>query len=47
MKLDPYKHKEKYQSWKEKVKEGILGISRENSEVILKYVFDMRLIQAV
>jgi integrase len=41
MKIDPYKHKEKYFSWKEKVKKGIPEISKENSEIILQYVTDM------
>ncbi|MEK6860663.1 MAG: tyrosine-type recombinase/integrase [Nanoarchaeota archaeon] len=45
MKIDPYNHKIKYQQWKEKVDEigYIEGISKENSEIILKYVFDMEL----
>ena len=41
MKLDPYKNKERYLNWKERVKEGIPGISKENSDLILRYVFDM------
>ena len=45
MKIDPYKHKEKYLAWKEKINEVgyIEGISRINSDMILKYVFDMEL----
>jgi len=45
MKLDPWKHKEKYLKWKEKVKrEGcIKGISKTNSDLILKYIFDMEI----
>ena len=35
MKIDPYKHKEKYLIWKEKVKQGIPDISKINSEIIL------------
>jgi hypothetical protein len=31
MKIDPYNHKEKYLNWKEKVKDGIPGITKENS----------------
>jgi len=32
-KIDPYKHKERYISWKEKIiKTGISEISEENSE---------------
>ena len=45
MKRDPYKHKEKYQAWKERIDElgYIEGISKENSDLILKYIFDMEL----
>jgi hypothetical protein len=41
MKIDPYKHKEKYQAWKIREKGGISGISKENSDLILKYLNDM------
>ena len=41
MKIDPYNHKERYLSWKEKVKEGIPDISKENSDIILQYLGDM------
>src|SRR3989344_4209113 len=41
MKIDPYKHREKYFSWKEKVKDGIPNISKSSSELILRYIFDM------
>ena len=41
MKLDPYKHKEKYSKWKENNKEYIMGISKENSEIALQYLNDM------
>jgi len=45
MKIDPYKHKEKYQAWKKKISEigYIEGISKINSDLILKYVSDMEL----
>ncbi len=45
MKRDPYKHKETYQAWKEQIDElgYIEGISKENSDLILKYIFDMEL----
>ncbi len=44
MKIDPYKHKEKFQAWKEKVAEkGISDISKANSDIILKYISDMEL----
>jgi len=42
MKIDPYKHEEKYKRWMEKVKvEGIPDISKENSKIILQYILDM------
>jgi len=41
MKIDPYKHKERYLNWKEKVKDEIPDISRENSDLILQYLNDM------
>ena len=44
MKIDPYKHKERYLSWKQKVlNEGIPEVSKANSKHILNYVFDMEL----
>lgn len=41
MKIDPYKHKEKFLTWKEKVKNGIPDISKQNSDIILQYISDM------
>jgi len=41
MKIDPYKHKERYHQWKESVKEGISDISKKNSDTILRYISDM------
>ena len=41
MKIDPYKHKEKYLGWKEKTREGIPDLSKENSDLILRYLVDM------
>lgn len=42
MKIDPYKHKERYFNWKGKaLKEGIEGISKYNSDLILQYLTDM------
>ncbi len=41
MKIDPYKHKERWENWKEKTNEGIPEISKENSDIIRKYLFDM------
>lgn len=43
MKIDPYKHKERYLKWKKSVKNGIPEISQENSEIILKYLNDMEI----
>jgi integrase len=41
MKIDPYKHKEKFLNWKQKVKNSIPDISKQNSKVILQYISDM------
>jgi len=42
MKIDPYKHKEKYQAWKKRVEEsGMPGISKTNADLIFKYITDM------
>ncbi len=41
MKIDPYKHKERYIAWKDKVKSGIPKISVFNSDIILQYLGDM------
>lgn len=41
MKIDPYKNQQRWQNWKEKVKEGIPDLSKENSDIILKYLEDM------
>lgn len=42
MRIDPYKHKERYENWKEKVSvSGREGISKNNSDIIIKYVTDM------
>ena len=43
MKIDPYKHKERYLRWKKSVKDGIPDISKENSDIILKYLNDMEI----
>ena len=43
MKKDPYKHKERWFSWKEKVKNRIPDISKQNSDLILQYLEDMEL----
>ena len=41
MKIDPYKHKEKFLIWKKKVANGIPGISKQNSDTIAHYISDM------
>jgi len=41
MKIDPYKHKERYLNWKKAVEQGIPDISKTNSDFILKYLYDM------
>lgn len=42
MKIDPYKHEERYLKWKKGVEEkGIPDISKSNSDMILKYIYDM------
>ena len=41
MKIDPYKHKERYLAWKPTVEHGISGISKENSDLVLAYLNDM------
>jgi hypothetical protein len=42
-KIDPYKHKETYEAWKEKVKNGIPDINKTNSDTILQYLLDMEM----
>ncbi|MBS3092700.1 hypothetical protein J4466_04765 [Candidatus Pacearchaeota archaeon] len=41
MKIDPYKNKERWLKWKEKVKSRIEGLSKTNSDLILQYLNDM------
>ena len=41
MKIDPYKHKERYLNWQEKIKGVIPEISKFNSDLILKYLDNM------
>ncbi len=41
MKIDPHHQEERYLNWKEKDKNGINGISKENSDLILQYLEDM------
>jgi len=41
MKLDPYKHKERYLKWKEKTKDGIKGMGEYNFQLLKRYLSDM------
>ena len=44
MRIDPYKHKERYLNWKNKLTEkGIEGVSKPNSDLILRYINDMEI----
>ena len=43
MKIDPYKHKERYAKWKANSKQGIPEISEYNSNLLLAYLQDMEL----
>ena len=41
MKIDPYKHEEKYLQWKEKTQSAIPEITKANSDIIKQYLQDM------
>jgi len=41
MKIDPYNHKASFLEWRKKCQKGISGISKADSDLILKYVDDM------
>lgn len=41
MKIDPYKHEERYLRWLKNVENGIPGLNKENSEIIMAYLKDM------
>lgn len=41
MKIDPYKHEERWCNWKARVCNGIPNISKTNSDLILNYLNDM------
>ena len=41
MKIDPYKHKERYLSWKSKNNGEIKGMTKANSDLTMKYLSDM------
>lgn len=41
MKVDPYKHKERYLSWKTSINGKIPGLSEKNSKIVFEYILDM------
>ena len=42
MKIDVYGHKQRYERWKEEVvKTGEEGLTKKNSDILIKYTFDM------
>lgn len=43
MKIDPYKNKERYTAWRKGLENGISGVSKENSDIILRYLDDMEM----
>jgi len=43
MKIDPYKHQQKYSHWKAKIKGRIPKLTKENSDLLLKYLNDMEI----
>ncbi len=42
MKRDPYKSKEKWENWKNK-NQNIKGVSKDNSNIILRFLYDMEI----
>ena len=43
MKIDPYKHKQKYMHWKSKINGIIPDLTKENSNLLLKFLNDMEI----
>ena len=41
MKIDPYKHKERYLKWRKNAEKGIPAINKTDSDLILRYLDDM------
>lgn len=41
MKIDPYKHKERYLKWRKNVEKGIPDLNKTTSDLIIRYVDDM------
>jgi len=43
MKIDPYQHKQKYMHWKSKINGVVPELTKENSDLLLKYLNDMEI----
>ena len=43
MKLDPYKHKQKYMRWKSKINGKVPELTKENSDLLLNFLNDMEI----
>jgi len=43
MKIDPYKHKERYFGWKSRINGRVPDITQENSDLLLKFLNDMEI----
>ena len=43
MKIDPYNHKDRYEKWKSKSKDGMDGLTQGNSDLLLHYLKDMEI----
>ena len=43
MKIDPYNHKQRFLKWKAATQQGIQGLSKENSDLIKRFIGDMEL----
>jgi len=43
MKIDPYKHKQKYTHWKDKINGRVPDLTQENSDLLLKFLNDMEI----
>jgi len=41
VKIDPCKHEERWDRWKERTANGIPNISKTNSDLIIQYITDM------
>jgi integrase len=43
MKIDPYKHQQKYSNWKKRINGVVPDLTRENSDLLLKFLNDMEI----